>query len=200
MRRESSLCLTVPRRRFAAALAALSCIAALAAGCETAAQKCAKAREAATSEWAAYGDALERARMGAAAAQKDAQQGLSAEVEPRLAPIAQKIADSKYPRSSEAWLRAYRIAYEDTCTHDTECDGLKNQLAEAKGTIEDFADRVPLARAAQRAMSGDVEAAKVAANAAIPHPEFPQLKEAQQLTHTMYERCKDVPAAKPSTP
>jgi hypothetical protein len=179
---------------------ALFCIAALAVGCESAAQKCAKAREAATASWTAYADVLERARMGATAAQKDAQQGLSAEVEPRLAPIAQKVADGKYPRSSEAWLRAYRIAYEDVCTHDTECDGLKNQLAEAKGTIDDFADRVPLARAAQRAMSGDPEAAKLAAKAAVPHPEFPQLKEAQQLTQTMYERCKDVPAPKPSTP
>jgi hypothetical protein len=185
------------RREF---IITLSCIAALAAGCETAAQKCAKAREAASAGWTVYADVLERARAGAAAAQKDAQQGLSGEVEPRLAPLAQKVADSKYPRSSEAWLRAYRIAYEDICTHDTECDGLKNQLAEAKGTIEDFADRMPLARAAQRAMSGDVEAAKVAAKAAIPHPEFPQLKEAQQLTETMYERCKGVPAAKPSTP
>lgn len=174
----------------------VACIAALAAGCETAAQKCAKARDAATAGWTRYADSLEHARAGAGAAQKDAQQGLSAEVEPRLAPIAQKVADGKYPRSSEAWLRAYRIAYEDACTKDTECDGLKNQLAEAKGTIEDFADRVPLARAAQRAMNGDLEAAKLAAKAAIPHPEFPQLKEAQQLTQTMVERCKAVPATK----
>jgi hypothetical protein len=181
-------------------IAVLVCICALASGCETAAQKCAKAREAATAGWTGYADALQRARTGASAAQKDAQQGLSAQVEPRLAPIAQKVADGKYPRSSEAWLRAYRIAYEEACSQDTECDGLKNQLAEAKGTIEDFADRVPLARAAQRAMSGDLEAAKLAAKAAIPHPEFPQLKEAQQLTQTMYERCKSVPATKPAAP
>lgn len=196
MRLRRSFCVTASFRRFAV----LWCIVALLAGCESAAQKCEKARAAATAGWTAYADALQHARMGAAAAQRDAQQGLSSEVEPRLAPLAQKVADSKYPRSSEAWLRAYRIAYEDACSRDTECDGLKNQLAEAKGTIEDFADRVPLARAAQAAMRGDVEAAKLAAKAAIPHPEFPQLKEAQQLTQTMYERCKDVPAAKPGTP
>jgi hypothetical protein len=181
-------------------LAILGCIAVLLAGCESAAQKCAKARAAATAGWAGYAGKLERTRAGAVAAQKDAQQGLTADVEPRLAPLAQKAADAKYPRSSEAWLRAYRIAYEDICARDTECDGLKNQVADAKATIEDFADRVPLARAAQRAMSGDLEAAKLASKAVVPHPEFPQLKEAQQLTQQMIERCKDVPPAKPSAP
>jgi hypothetical protein len=178
----------------------LGCITLLLAGCESAAQKCAKAREAAAAGWAGYADKLERTRAGAVAAQKDGQQGLTTDVEPRLAPLAQKAADAKYPRSSEAWLRAYRIAYEDICARDTECDGLKNQVADAKGTIEDFADRVPLARAAQRAMGGDLEAARLASKAVVPHPEFPQLKEAQQLTQTMYERCEAVPTAKPSAP
>jgi hypothetical protein len=179
-------------------IAAAICFACLTTGCESAAQKCAKARDAAGAGWTAYVETLEHVRAGAMAAQRDGQQGLSGEVEPRLAPIAQKVADSRYPRSSEAWLRAYRIAYGDACARDTECSGLKTQVADAKGTIEDFADRVPLARAALQAVSGDVEAAKLAAKAAIPHPEFPQLKEAQGLTQVMYERCKDVPAGKPA--
>src|SRR4051812_4437389 len=121
----------MPRRREVVMLVCLACAA---TGCETEAQKCAKARDAASAGWTTYVQALEHARAGAVAAQRDGQQGLSGDVEPRLAPIAQKVADSRYPRSSEAWLRAYRIAYEDACVHDTECNGLRTQVADAKGT------------------------------------------------------------------
>jgi hypothetical protein len=168
----------------------------LAGGCETAAQKCGKARDAAGAAWATYIEALAQARTAADNAQRDAQARLTGEIEPRLAPIAQQAADVKYPRSSEAWLRAYRIAYEDACARDQECNRLRDQATDARSTLEDFADRVPLAQAAMRAQNDDVEAAKRAASVVPLHPEYVQLKQAQQLSQVAYERCKDVPAHK----
>jgi hypothetical protein len=187
---------TIMEMRSAWLVVAIGCVS-LAMGCETAAQKCAKARDAAGVGWAGYVETLEQAHSTASNAQRDAEQKLTVEVEPRLGVIATQTADGKYPRSSGAWLRAYRIAYEDLCGRDQQCKALRGQSSDAKSTIEDLADREPLARAAMRAMSGDVEAAKAAAKAAVPHPEFPQLRQAQQLAQVVYERCKDVSPAKP---
>jgi hypothetical protein len=188
--------LVAPRRRLAAAL--ICCCLLAASGCESKAQKCEKARVAAESAWGTYVQALEQARASARSTQADARSKLGGDVEHRLAPGAQKVADGRYPRSSEAWLRAYRTAYEDACAKDDECNGLRQKSADAKILLDDFVDRVPLAQAAQRAASGDVQAAKAAAKAVIVHPEFPQWKQAQALTLASYELCKDLPPPKPT--
>ncbi len=177
-------------RRRVSLLCGLCVLACL--GCESAQHKCDTARAAAEKAWTGYVQALEHAHAAALAAQSAAQAKLSSEVEHRLAPAAQKLADARYDRSSGAWLRAYQSAYHEACERDAECAALNQKNAEAKATIEDLSDRLVLARAARDAATGDSQAARTAAAAVIVHPEYPQLKQAQQLESAAYERCHDL--------
>lgn len=165
------------------------------AGCESDEEKCRKARAAATAEWTAYVAALDGARAQAVETQRQAHATLSHEIEQRLSPEAQRIADGRYARSDGAWVRAHTIAMNEACQRDAQCSDLKRRNAEATASIADLDERLPLARAALEAARGPAEAAKRAAEAAIIHPEYPQLKRAQQLTAAAAELCGDRPPA-----
>jgi hypothetical protein len=165
-------------------------------GCQSARQKCDEARTAAQGVWAGYVAALERAHAAALQTRGDSRAKLEGDVERRLAPGAQNSADSRYDRSSSAWLRAYQSAYHDACTADAECAGLTQKNIDAKAAVEDLDERLGLARAARDAAGGDLQRAATAAAAVIVHPEYPQLKQAQLLTRTMQDRCKGLPPPK----
>lgn len=171
------------------------CACAAAYGCESAEEKCRKVRDDANSALQDYVAALERARSAAAATQSETHAKLTGEVEPRLSPAAQKAADSRYDRSSEAWARAHTIALNDACAKDAECRALKRKNADARTLLADLDERLPLARAAQTAAGATAEEAAKAAAATIVHPEYPQLKRARELAAQAVELCKDVPHA-----
>jgi hypothetical protein len=180
--------------------AALCCAPVLCApvlcGCKSAAVKCEEARAASETAWGAYADALQHASQAARAAGSDAQHALTGDVERRLAPGAQRAADARYPRSSEAWLLAYRTAYEDACAKDDECNRLRQQSSDARLKLEDVLDRLPHAQAARAAARGDAESAREAAKHVVGHPEFPEYTSAQSLSVAAYKACKDLPPAK----
>lgn len=163
--------------------------------CESAIKKCAKANDAAASAWAAYVGELESVRDRAVSVQGASHKRLIDEVDKRLAPQAQQAADARYDRSSEAWLRAYRSGFDGLCTKDAECAGLKQKQAEASAVIEDFNERLPLATAAATAAHGPAAAARKASEAVLLHPEYPQVKAAQELSLDAYDHCKDLPPA-----
>ncbi|HMI90665.1 MAG TPA: hypothetical protein VK509_04845 [Polyangiales bacterium] len=172
---------------------------ALAGGCESAEQKCAAARGAALGEWNGYVQALEQARDKALATQKSAAVQLREDVDKRLLPIAQLRADTRYPRSSEAWLRASKSAYNELCTADATCSAQKRDSFEAGVALDDLDERLALARAARDAMRGDSQAASQASAATILHPEYPQLKQAQARVSELRERCPGQTAARDET-
>jgi hypothetical protein len=171
-------------------------------GCQSAAEKCSKAQAAAGTAWAAYVKQLESVRAQALATQGAAHRKLIDEVDKRLAPEAQKAADGRYDRSSEAWLRAYRSSFDAVCTRDAQCRGLRRQEVESTATIADLTERLGPATAAASAARGLAAAAKRTSEAVILHLEYPQVKAAQQLTLEAYERCKDLPppVSKPESP
>jgi hypothetical protein len=171
---------------------ALAIAVATAIGCESVQQKCDKARAAATAGWTGYVEALQKARAAAVAVQSETHQKLSHDVELRLSPAAQKLADGRYDRSSEAWRRAHEAALNDACKHDSECSTLKQRNGDAQRTIADLDERLPLARAARAALELGPQQAKQAAQAAIVHPEFPLLKQAQSATAAVYELCGEL--------
>jgi len=162
--------------------------------CESAQKKCAKANDSAAGAWAAYVGQLESVRDRAVAVQSASHKRLIDQVDKRLEPQAQTAADARYDRSSEAWLRAYRSSFDALCTKDAECADLKQKQAEAIAVMEDFNERLPLAIAAAKAAHGPPDEAKRTSEAVILHPEYPQVKAAQQLSLDAYERCKDLPA------
>jgi hypothetical protein len=182
--------------------AALLAAALLAGGCESAEEKCGKARGAAAAAWNAYVGQLEQAQAAAKKAQIEANQKLGGEVERRLSPGAQKLADSRYERSDEAWVRAHRAALNEACRQDAECSRLNESNAQAGVTLADLDERLPLARAARDAVVGtgatrsvvDWPAVTKAAADVILHPEYPALKQAQELTRELPERCAGVGA------
>lgn len=176
-----------------AALAWSLSLGAGAAGCESAEAKCGKARDAAAGAWTEYVTALERARAGAEVAQGDAHEKLSRDVELRLSPGAQKVADGRYDRSSAAWARAHEIALSDACARDNECRTLKRKNADARASMADLDERLPLARAALQAARGPADEAAKSAAATLVHPEYPQLKRARELTAQVAELCEDIP-------
>jgi hypothetical protein len=169
------------------------------AGCENAAEKCAKARDAAAAAWTSYVQAIEQGIKAAREAHAQAQHALTGAIEQRLTPGAQKVADGRYPRSSEAWLRAYRTAYEDACAKDSECNRRRQQSSDAKIAVEDLADRLPHAQAALAAARSDAEQARQAAKAVVGHPEFAQYQQAQTLSIAAYKACQAV-VAPPAAP
>jgi hypothetical protein len=166
-----------------------------AAACGDEVEKCRKARESAAQAWTEYVAALEGARGHAQVTQVDANDKLSGEVELRLSPLAQKQADARYDRSSEAWGRAHAIALHEACGKDAECNALKRRNAEAKNAMADLDERLPLARAAQAAASGPAAEAARSSAGVLVHPEYPQLAKAQQLGAEAAELCADVPTA-----
>jgi len=174
-------------------LLALAAALYLLAGCESAQEKCAKARSAAHDGWAAYVSALEAVRDATTKTQADVHHKLTTVVEPRLMPEAQKLADSRYDRSTEAWLRASKTAFTELCAKDAECSGLRDQRVQANAALEDVNERLPLAIAARDATRREVSAAESASKAAIIDPERPALKAAQQLTLALAEQCEGVP-------
>jgi hypothetical protein len=168
-------------------------------GCESAEHKCATARSAALDEWNGYVQLLETARAKAAAVQRDSGVKLSGPIDKRLLPIAQQRANAKYNPGSEAWLRASQIALNDLCAADHECKTAKDDVAQAKSDIEDLDERLGLARAARDAARGDIANASKAASAAILHPEYPQLKQAQAKVAVLTELCAGLPVPKDET-
>jgi hypothetical protein len=176
-------------------ITAAAILCAPAAGCGDAVEKCRGARESAALAWTEYVAALERARGLAQATQVDANDKLSGEVELRLSPVAQKQADARYDRSSEAWSRAHTIALNDACARDAECSALRRRNAEAKNAMADLDERLPAARAAQAAARGPVDEAARTSAAVLGHPEYPQLAKAKELGANAAELCADVPAA-----
>ena len=163
------------------------------AGCESAAVKCQKGRDAAHAAWAAYVSELEGARDAATKTQADIHSRLNGVVEPRSMPEAQKAADARYDRSAEAWLRASKTAFIELCGKDSECSGLRDQRVQSNATLEDVKERLPLALAARDATRRELDAALGASKAAIIDPERPRLKTAQQLTLALAEVCEGVP-------
>ena len=176
----------VPRAALALALCLL-------AGCQSAAEKCSKARDAAHAGWAAYVGALEAVRAATVKTQADVHHQMTSVVEPRLMPEAQKIADTRYDRSAEAWLRASKTAFTELCGKDTECNTLREQRMQANATLGDMDERLPLAVAARDAQRAAVAAALEASKGAVIDPERPALKAAQQLTLALAEQCEGVP-------
>src|SRR5262249_28986491 len=134
------------------AVVTLACAGALLGGGESAAGKCDKARAAATTAWDAYLAGLQKARAAAAPAPRDSQAKLSGEVEPRLSPAAEKSADSRYPRSSDAWGRAQAFALHEACIKDAACSAQKRRHTDAQQALTDLDERLPLARAAAAAI------------------------------------------------
>lgn len=169
----------------------------LLAGCESAVEKCKKARAAAHDGWATYVGALEGVRDATTKTQASAHQHMTTVVEPRLMPEAQKLADTRYDRSAEAWLRASKTAFTDLCGKDPECSALRDQRMQANATLEDVNERLPLAMAARDATRRELDAALSTSKAAIIDPERPALKAAQQLTLALAEQCEGVPLEAP---
>ena len=165
---------------------------ALLLGCASAEEKCEAARGAALAEWNGYVQALEQERATAVAERKNARLQLTDDVDKRLMPLAQQRADARYPRSSEAWLRANKSAYHDLCTADEVCRTQKERELQAGDTLRDLDERLVLARAARDAARGDVDGASRASAAAILHPEYPQLKQAQARVAELRERCAGI--------
>ena len=161
--------------------------------CGSAEEKCGKARDAAAVAWNDYVTALEKARARAALGASEAHDKLTRQVELRLSPGAQQVADGKYDRSSEAWGRAHAIALDDACAKDTECRTLKRKNADAQAAMTDLDERLPLARAAQAAARGAADEAAKTAAATLVHPEYPQLRQARELTTQAVELCEDIP-------
>jgi hypothetical protein len=182
-------------RTRAVLVGAVASLCAAAAGCGDAAEKCRNARESAALAWTEYVAALEHARGLAQATQVEANDKLSGDVELRLSPVAQRQADARYDRSSEAWSRAHTIALNDACARDAECSALKRRNAEAKNAVADLDERLPPARAAQDAARGPAAEAARTSAAVLVHPEYPQLAKAKQLGAAAAELCADVPAA-----
>jgi hypothetical protein len=174
-------------------LAGLAAALCLLVGCESAEEKCAKARNAAHDGWAAYVSALEGVREATVKGQADGHKQLTTVVEPRLMPEAQKLADTRYDRSSEAWLRASKTAFTELCSKDAECSTLRDARVQANATLEDVNERLPLAIAARDATRRAVDAAESASKAAIVDPDRPAWKAAQQLTLALREQCEGVP-------
>jgi hypothetical protein len=166
----------------------------LGTACESAEAKCLAERGAAVGEWNGYILALEQARARALEAQTTAAIKLRDDIDKRLLPVAQQRADGRYPRSSEAWLRASKSAYNDLCAADREGSVQKRNSLEAEVELGDVDERLALARLARDAADGDVEAAARASAAAILHPEYPQLKQAQARVSELRERCQQQPA------
>lgn len=161
--------------------------------CKKPVPSCDEAKTQARAAWGAYTDALEHAKAAWSARQNDAQTRLSGEIDQRLAALARKAADARYDHSSSAWLSAYQSAYHDACTADLDCKRLTQLKLDSKAAIDDLDERLVLARAAFVTADGDPERARQTAEAAIVHPEFPQLKQAQALTHAAYATCKPQP-------
>jgi hypothetical protein len=113
-------------------------------------------------------------------------------------PAAQKVADSRYDRSAEAWLRASKTAFIELCGKDAECSAQRDQRVQAVATLDDVKDRLPLAIAARDATRGEVSLSIAASKAAIIDPERPELKASQQLTAALVEPCAGVALAEPS--
>lgn len=175
--------------------AGLALLLTFGSGCQTAEEKCEQARTAALSEWDGYLQVLEQGRAKAAAAQKAAAIKLVA-LDSRILPLARQRADARYPRHSGAWLRANTIAYNELCAADAECSEQKHKQFEAGVALADLDERLALARAARDAARGDGEGAAKASAAAILHPEYPQLKQAQARVGELRERCQGLqPAA-----
>lgn len=169
------------------------CLWCLAVGCESAEHKCASARSAALDGWNGYIQSLEAARAKAVEVQRDSGIKLTAMLDKRLLPAAQQRATSRYNPGSEAWLRASQIALNDLCAQDKECKAAKDASAQAVSDIDDLDERLVLVRAARDAARGDSAAASKAASAAILHPEYPQLKQAQARVVELQERCAGLP-------
>ncbi len=139
---------------------------------------------------------LEQARAAAAAAQSAGKHKLTAVIEPRLAPATFELADARYPRSSDAWVRAQRFALHDACNKDPECSAERRKQDEIQLSLTDLDERLVPARAAATAMRGPLAQAGEASAAAFPHPEMPGLKAAQQATRDAVKACEGV--AEPS--
>lgn len=183
--------------RAACALCAAGAWLLLAGGCGRKAEKCQEAREASATAWQRYAQAMEQGVKTARANQSQAQ-AQSGAVEKRLAPAVQKVADSRYPRSSSAWLLAYQTAYEDACKKDAECKQLRELANGAKVTLGYLADRIPRAHAAHAAAREEAEAARTAAKAVVGHPVFAEYQQAQALSVAAYKACEGVaPAPSP---
>lgn len=172
----------------------LACL--LGAACESKESECATARAAAVAAWDGYVAELVKARAAAAAAQSESKRKMTAEIEPRLAPGTFELADSRYPRSSDAWVRAQQFALHDACNKDPECSAVRRKQDEITLTLTDLDERLAPARAAADAMRGAIAKASEASAAAFPHPEMPGLKAAQQATRDAAKACEGV--AEPS--
>lgn len=160
------------------------------AACESREEKCEEARAAAIAAWDGYVAELVKARAAAAAAQGEIKRKMTAEIEPRLAPGTFKLADSRYPRSSDAWVRAQQFALHDACNKDPECSAEQRKRDEVQLTLTDLDERLVPARAAAEAVRGPITRAVEASAAAFPHPEMPGLKAAQQATRDAAKACE----------
>jgi hypothetical protein len=161
----------------------------LGSGCESQEAKCDQARAAAVAAWDGYVGELDKARAAATTAQKESRRRVTTEIEPRLAPATFKLADARYPRSSDAWVRAREFALHDACNKDGECSAEKRKQDEAELALSDLDERLGPARAAAAAIRGPLAQAAEASKAALVHPEFPSLKAAQEATRAAQTEC-----------
>jgi hypothetical protein len=182
-------------RRSAGARRAVPLLAALALlSCKSAEEKCGEARAAATAAWSAYIDPLESEHKAASDAIKSSHTTLKASVEPRLSETANKIADQRYIPGTEGWSRGRAVVFDELCRKDSECAKLKHDIHDGENTVKDRAERLPPARAARKALEGNANGAKAAADAAIIDPERPALKLAQAASAEAQAACEGVPA------
>ena len=169
---------------------------ALLAACESADEKCARARDEAQATWTSYVVSLESAMEDARDTQRTGKEQMSAH-EQRLSEPVKRDADARYERASGAWMRAFESGMHKACSADPDCDELKQALAKADDVLDEVGQRLEPAKRAQAAMALTVDEAKQASEAVPIHAGYPVAKAAQASTGAMAEQCEDLPPPKP---
>lgn len=141
-------------------------LALLLAGCESAEQKCASLRGAATQAWEGYAAQLEAEQAATQASLAAAKKKLEGEINQRHEAEARRHATELHgTETSTAWYRTFLATTQAQCSKDPECLELKVQLTEGEAKLTDLSRRIAAARAARAAANGDAAAAKAAADA-----------------------------------
>lgn len=163
------------------------------AGCASAEEKCAAARDIAHKAWSDYAGELTAARDRARASIKASQNTLDTKVEPRIDLQAKATADRLYKPGSDEWMRGLKTALNSSCMKDAECTAVKQSMAEQQAAIDDLEERLGLAEKARDATRELAAAAQSASLAAIVDPPRPALKAAQATSVELAEECEGVP-------
>jgi chromosome segregation ATPase len=152
-------------------LAALVALSAALTACESAGARCARLRAEADKSWGAYAQALQQELDAARTTRDGAKRKLEGEVHARHEIEARRQAEQLHgAEKSSAWYRSFLAAEQAQCSKDPECLELKVQVTQAESQLTDLTPRLEAVRAAQRAATGEAEAARRAVES-VPQDE-----------------------------